>query len=623
MARRSAAHAAASSRAARDANAPPKASSSRSPQPPARPPPRSPADRDDAALWAPTFETAVSLLLLPRVVSALVNPIADCDETFNYWEPLHYLLYGFGFQTWEYSPVYALRSYLYLVVHAAVAKATAVAIVVGNALGDPFQAISALVSSSGSPAATTVSKVVVFYGLRGALALLCCYCEALFYRAAIRPFGRRAARYLLWLMIWNAGMFHASTALLPSSFVMYLIMLLLAAWMDGQHWLAIFWGVVAVLCGWPYVGALFLPFMVDTMATRGVLPALLAGAAIGAAVLVAELGVNWYFYRRLVLPAWNIVQYNVLSHETDSTLYGTEPASFYVRNLLLNFNVAVPLALPAALLAIALPSPVSLRRRLAFLSPLGIWLAIMFAQAHKEERFLFPVYALLCLAAAVSLSAVSTGLATAAPALRRVVVYSTLGLYALLSVSRVVSNVVNYAAPLRVFQHLHDNVLPSARSDALSSPAPTPVTLCIGKEWYRFPTSFFVPSNATTVRFLRSSFRGQLPQPFAPPPDGTSVVPAHMNNRNAEEPTRYVPLEACDLVVDLDLADQQETKFWEHPETWQRVHEVPFLDAARSPSPYRALYVPFWTPQRVTMASYSVYRRRLRAARAAAKQHDA
>lgn len=32
---------------------------------------------------------------------------------------MHYLLFGSGFQTWEYSPVYALRSYYYLLLHAA------------------------------------------------------------------------------------------------------------------------------------------------------------------------------------------------------------------------------------------------------------------------------------------------------------------------------------------------------------------------------------------------------------------------------------------------------------------------------------------------------------------------
>jgi alpha-1,2-mannosyltransferase len=31
------------------------------------------------------------------------------------------------------------------------------------------------------------------------------------------------------------------------------------------------------------------------------------------------------------------------------------------------------------------------------------WLTIFIAQPHKEERFLFPVYPLICLAAAVAL----------------------------------------------------------------------------------------------------------------------------------------------------------------------------------------------------------------------------
>ena len=41
-------------------------------------------------------------LLVPRILSALYNIIHDCDEVYNYWEPLHFLLYGHGMQTWEY-----------------------------------------------------------------------------------------------------------------------------------------------------------------------------------------------------------------------------------------------------------------------------------------------------------------------------------------------------------------------------------------------------------------------------------------------------------------------------------------------------------------------------------------
>ena len=60
----------------------------------------------------------MSILVIARSLSVMCAPIMDCDETFNYWEPLHYLLFGRGFQTWEYSPVFALRTYAYVAIHA-------------------------------------------------------------------------------------------------------------------------------------------------------------------------------------------------------------------------------------------------------------------------------------------------------------------------------------------------------------------------------------------------------------------------------------------------------------------------------------------------------------------------
>uniref|UniRef100_A0A8C0XSB3 Mannosyltransferase n=1 Tax=Castor canadensis TaxID=51338 RepID=A0A8C0XSB3_CASCN len=69
-------------------------------------------------VWAPEGSTAFKCLLSARLCAALLSNISDCDETFNYWEPTHFLIYGRGFQTWEYSPVYAIRSYAYLLLHA-------------------------------------------------------------------------------------------------------------------------------------------------------------------------------------------------------------------------------------------------------------------------------------------------------------------------------------------------------------------------------------------------------------------------------------------------------------------------------------------------------------------------
>ena len=39
--------------------------------------------------------SALSILYIAfRVSTANLSPITDCDEVFNYWEPLHFVLYG-------------------------------------------------------------------------------------------------------------------------------------------------------------------------------------------------------------------------------------------------------------------------------------------------------------------------------------------------------------------------------------------------------------------------------------------------------------------------------------------------------------------------------------------------
>lgn len=53
---------------------------------------------------------AFCFLMIARYYSAVYNNIHDCDEVFNYWEPLHYLLYKSGFQTWEYRYGWTLLS---------------------------------------------------------------------------------------------------------------------------------------------------------------------------------------------------------------------------------------------------------------------------------------------------------------------------------------------------------------------------------------------------------------------------------------------------------------------------------------------------------------------------------
>ena len=41
-----------------------------------------------STLWVPSQQVAFLWLLVPRVLGAFLMHITDCDETYNYWEPV-------------------------------------------------------------------------------------------------------------------------------------------------------------------------------------------------------------------------------------------------------------------------------------------------------------------------------------------------------------------------------------------------------------------------------------------------------------------------------------------------------------------------------------------------------
>ena len=98
--------------------------------------------------------------------------------------------YGWGFQTWEYSPVYALRSYLFLMPHVGV---TAMA------------------------AKLFGRKVAAFFAARVVQGLLSAWLEYRF-AEAVATRCTATGTLTLWMLAGTAGMFHASSAFLPSRY---------------------------------------------------------------------------------------------------------------------------------------------------------------------------------------------------------------------------------------------------------------------------------------------------------------------------------------------------------------------------------------------------------------------
>ena len=44
------------------------------------------------------MEFTKNILIFIRFLSVIFSFIQDCDEVFNYWEPLHYVVFGYGMQ---------------------------------------------------------------------------------------------------------------------------------------------------------------------------------------------------------------------------------------------------------------------------------------------------------------------------------------------------------------------------------------------------------------------------------------------------------------------------------------------------------------------------------------------
>ncbi len=51
------------------------------------------------------------------MLTFLLSALELSMPVFNFWEPLHFLDKGYGFQTWEVAPQYAIRSWYYIMIH--------------------------------------------------------------------------------------------------------------------------------------------------------------------------------------------------------------------------------------------------------------------------------------------------------------------------------------------------------------------------------------------------------------------------------------------------------------------------------------------------------------------------
>lgn len=622
---------------------------------------------------------AVAVVLV-RTYAAFKGIISDCDEVYNYWEPLNLLTRYFGKKTWEYQPEYSIRSWTYLLPYAL--------------LKYPYAFLEVSLRSG---ALSHLPTYTFFYLVRLFLGLSFAFAEC-YLGDALSLISPTLSNWFLLFQIFSPGVFQASISLLPSSFALVLGIYATGAVIkyfrydafshrveddfvsgltddqkeaqglvdydevttiedtnddivqkselstaqlflcslykqslqrkDRAYSLAVLFTAIGGLTGWPFALVLIVPFVLYALATvtpKATLPNSLAAINSGASLLtyifvgisclfiVGYVGTqfDYIFYRKTTIVPLNIVTYNVLSasEETGPQIFGTESISYYPLNLLLNFHVIFLMSL--------LDLPISAGLKLTFIqsivlyrAPLLIWYAIFFLQPHKEERFMYPVYHLICISAAMFATKFTRLLGTPE---KRVILYRWLQLLLLivvatLGVLRTVSLVENYGAPLAAFRSL--SLQPGSN-------------VCIGREWYHYPSSFFLESHQR-LRYTESGFRGMLPGDFQECPnntfaelkEATSLDQPGFNNKNQYNPDFVIPLEECDYFVDIDMPVDPEMGEVDVLSQWNILRCENIIDPDRSYGLAKLIYLPtkefqaVWnSPQAESFRNSTVYQK--------------
>uniref|UniRef100_A0A0K2TBS4 Mannosyltransferase n=1 Tax=Lepeophtheirus salmonis TaxID=72036 RepID=A0A0K2TBS4_LEPSM len=543
-----------------------------------------------------------NLIFSARIIAAFWTSISDCDETYNYWEPAHYLIYGKGFQTWEYSPVYCLRSYSYILLH--------------TLPGWLYQAFF------------QPNQIYIFYMTRCLLAFICSSCEVYFYRGIILQLGENVGRLTFIFMTLGCGMFISSTAFLPSTTSMYLCLISYGAWFHSNIPLAISCTALSTLFSWPFAGALGVPIALDILFRQKRLKEFITYSLSSFFFIFApEIMIDWVFYGKIVFAPLNIVIYNIFtSHGAD--IYGTEPWYFYLLNGFLNFNfiffislLVIPMGLFTKLFTSTSNNDIPF---CTLYIGFYLWLGIFTFQSHKEERFLFPIYPLICLGASHFIDCLQKLYTCLARKFSFVLSNANwiaayfIFLFSIFSCSRIMSLYVNYNAPTSLWVKI--NSLPDNLNTENNPNHPPPkYTVCVGKEWYRFPTSFFLPSTSWNVEFLKSDFKGQLPRHYDESDYlTTSRIIKEFNDQNLEEKSRYrIAAEDCDFIVDQDTGDDssnREENYIRNKKRWKVVFSYGILNPKKMKSNrfLRAFYVPFLSSKKDAFNEYTLLRNEVR-----------
>ncbi|XBW38679.1 hypothetical protein QEN19_004267 [Hanseniaspora menglaensis] len=553
----------------------------------------------------------INILFAVRMILAPVcNVIRDSDETYNSLEPINYMIRMFGKQTWEYSPVYGLRSWFYLL---------------------PFYNILTF-------ALKIINKFfpiwTLFYLVRLVLGYLMFKMESSLAIQLGANFNISLAKIYLVLTTLNSGIFHAGIELLPSTVALYCMTLSINHFLKykirsilsdkkSQYFnKACFCIFVGGIMGWAYVLVLGIPYALmfileyRSLIKRTPENSKFYNIFFNKTILkilkyfIPLVGVITFvdsqIYSQLSPVFVNTIYYNVLrtGDKPISNFTNAEPWYFYILNLASNF----PLITIAGCFASAVG--VLHWEILQILWPIVvqffIWVVIFAFQANKQEKFMYPVYSHIVLMASLAVFYIYSKLSIFGTKFQQSSKIAILGVTILQVVSRVYANYSNNYAVLEVYQKLN----------YVSNDFKDTVNVCVGREWKRFPGSFFLPENFR-LKFIKSEFDGLLPGDFPELDEtanitnwseGAKKVPSYINKNNLFDEGTIVNFDICDYLVDVKQPYTAIEAQYVQTERLKEIFCSPIIDAAESTFFGKVYDLPFLSKVSKTLGVSKYYK---------------
>lgn len=168
--------------------------------------------------------------------------------------------------------------------------------------------------------------------------------------------------------------------------------------------------------------------------------------------------------------------------------------------------------------------------------------------------------------------------------------------------SRIFSLYKNYHAPIDLMIDINRYPLEA------NIPEKAQINVCLGKDWHRYSSSFFLPNQNWNIRFIKSEFDGMLPAPYSEGDNATMVVHDYFNDQNKEVSSLYFDINKCHFLLDFAMGKETELEpnYANKIDRWRVLKSYPFLIAEKSNSFFRAFYVPFFGEKYVFYGNFSL-----------------